>query len=108
VVAGFERQLGHGLVVSARYIDRRLKRVVEDVSGVSPEGAVGGEVQQFIISNPSKSTDLFLNEVSRSRSLQLLLARVKSISIPRWVDLLTPTAISSGDLLGSSCASPMA
>jgi hypothetical protein len=62
-VAGFERQLGHGLVVSARYIDRRLKRVVEDVSGVSPEGAVGGEVQQFIITNPSKSTDLFLNEV---------------------------------------------
>src|SRR5580765_6130906 len=62
-VAGFEREIGHGMVVSARYIDRRLKRVVEDVSGVSPEGAVGGEIQQFVITNPSKSTDLFLNEV---------------------------------------------
>ena len=61
-VAGFERDLGHGLVFSARYLDRRLRRVVEDVSGISPEGAVAGEIQQFVITNPSKNTDLFANQ----------------------------------------------
>ncbi len=61
-VVGFERDLGHGMVVSARYLDRRLRRVVEDVSGVSPEGAVAGEIQQFVITNPSKNTDLFANQ----------------------------------------------
>lgn len=63
-VVGFERDLGHGMVFSARYIDRRLKRVVEDMAGVSPEGAVGGILQTFVIGNPSKATDLFVNQTA--------------------------------------------
>ena len=60
-IAGFERDMGHGVIVSARYVDRRLRRVVEDMSGMSPEGANAGLAQQFSIGNPSATTDLFHN-----------------------------------------------
>ncbi|MBZ5529946.1 MAG: carboxypeptidase regulatory-like domain-containing protein [Acidobacteriia bacterium] len=61
-IVGYEHELKHGVVFSVRYLDRRLKRVVEDMAGVSPEGAVAGITQNFVIGNPSKSTDLFINE----------------------------------------------
>ena len=61
-VAGIERQVG-GFDISARYMDRRLKRVIEDSSGASPEGALAGFVaQQFVVGNLSAKTDLFINE----------------------------------------------
>jgi Carboxypeptidase regulatory-like domain len=61
-VAGFERQFGHGLVFSARYSDRRLLRILEDMGGISPEGANAGVPQIFIIGNPSPSADYYVNE----------------------------------------------
>jgi hypothetical protein len=61
-IAGFERDLGHGIIFSARYVDRRLRRVVEDMSGMAPEGANIGLLQQFSIGNPSTKTDLFHNQ----------------------------------------------
>jgi hypothetical protein len=61
-VAGVERQMG-GFDISARYMDRRLKRIIEDSSGASPEGALAGFVaQQFVVGNLSAKTDLFVNE----------------------------------------------
>jgi hypothetical protein len=61
-VAGVERQLG-GFDISARYMDRRLKRIIEDSSGASPEGALAGFVaQQFVVGNLGAKTDLFVNE----------------------------------------------
>ena len=61
-VAGVERQLPGGFVVSVRYTDRRLLRIIEDMSGVSPEGLNGGLVQNFLIGNPNSSADYFTNE----------------------------------------------
>ncbi len=61
-LGGIERELPGGFVLSARYIDRRLLRIVEDMSGVSPEGANGGLVQNFLIGNPNSSADYFTNE----------------------------------------------
>jgi hypothetical protein len=60
-IAGYERDFGHGIIFSARYVDRRLRRVVEDMGGVSPEAANIGFVQVFQIGNPSSSTDVFTN-----------------------------------------------
>ncbi len=61
-VGGIERQVG-GFVVSARYMDRRLLRIVEDNAGASPEGAAtGGIPQNFVIGNLSANTDYFINE----------------------------------------------
>ncbi len=62
-VAGFEKQYA-GFVFSARYTDRRLLRIIEDQSGASPEGNISGYVpQDFLIGNPSSTSDYFVNEV---------------------------------------------
>ena len=60
-VAGIEHEFRHGIVVSARYQQRHLRRIVEDQSGVPPEGALMGLTQQFEIGNPSSKSDLFTN-----------------------------------------------
>jgi hypothetical protein len=62
-VAGIERDLGKGFILSARYIDRRLGRVVEDMSGVSPEAFLSTSPlnQIYLIGNPNSSLDLFTN-----------------------------------------------
>ncbi len=65
-VIGVERQFG-GFVISARYTDRRLLRIVEDMQGVSPEGA-SGQTNDFLLSeiytigNPNPGADYFVNE----------------------------------------------
>ncbi len=61
-VYGVEHEFKHGIVVDLRWQDRRLKRIVEDMGGLSPEGANSGEAQIFLIGNPSAKTDLFTNE----------------------------------------------
>jgi hypothetical protein len=63
-VLGFEREISNGFVVKARYTDRRLGRVIEDIGSQSPEGAID-LVPNFAggIANPSSSTDIATNEV---------------------------------------------
>ena len=62
-IGGVEKQVG-GFVLSARYEDRRLLRIIEDQSGASPEGNLSGFVpQDFLIGNPSSTSDYFVNEV---------------------------------------------
>jgi Carboxypeptidase regulatory-like domain len=62
-VGGIERQY-KGFALSARYMDRRLLRAIDDMSGASPEGNLSGNVpQNFIIGNPSAHADYFVNEV---------------------------------------------
>jgi hypothetical protein len=60
-VAGFERELPKGVVLSVRWTDRRLKRIVEDMAGISPEAFQCCLNQFYTISNPNGSTDLFIN-----------------------------------------------
>lgn len=38
-IVGFEQQLPRNFVISIRYLDRRLKRIIEDASLVSPEAS---------------------------------------------------------------------
>jgi hypothetical protein len=57
-VAGIERELPGGFIVSARYIDRRIKRIVEDGAGVPPEANLS---QIYVIANLANTTDLFTN-----------------------------------------------
>src|SRR4029077_2512309 len=60
-VIGAEHQFPHGIIASARYIHRSLRRIVEDSGGPSPEAALAGVVQQFSIANISKNLDIFTN-----------------------------------------------
>jgi Carboxypeptidase regulatory-like domain/TonB-dependent Receptor Plug Domain len=59
---GVERELTPGLVVKARYTDRRLGRVIEDIGSQSPEGSTIGSNYYGGIFNPKASTDLTVNE----------------------------------------------
>jgi hypothetical protein len=60
-VAGVEHEFPHGLVVDVRFIDRRFKRIVEDMAGLSPEAFQVGLTQIYTMANPSPSLDLFTN-----------------------------------------------
>jgi hypothetical protein len=62
IVVGVERELRNGLVVKARYVDRRLARVIEDIGSQSPEGSSIGTNYNGGIANPSSSTDIAVNE----------------------------------------------
>ena len=64
-VVGAEHQFRGGIIASARYIDRRLKRVIEDEGGISVEqfnalAANGGGLNYFI-GNPNAKQDIFVN-----------------------------------------------
>jgi hypothetical protein len=60
-VLGFEHDFGAGVIFTARYTDRRIHRIVEDMAAVTPEAAQGGITQQYLIGNPSKKLDIFTN-----------------------------------------------
>jgi len=62
-VLGLEREIKSGLVVKARYIDRRLGRIIEDIGSQSPEGSTGvtGNFNGGI-ANPGPKTDIAVNE----------------------------------------------
>ncbi|MGH2670689.1 MAG: hypothetical protein ACRDH5_16535, partial [bacterium] len=62
---GYEHELSHGIVVKARYLDRRIKRIVEDVSGLSVEAANSGLPleQQYVIASVTRTTDVIINIV---------------------------------------------
>jgi hypothetical protein len=59
--AGAEHEWRHGIVTSIRFQQRRLRRIVEDMAGPSPEAANAGVIQIYQIGNPLSSTDLFIN-----------------------------------------------
>jgi hypothetical protein len=62
-VIGGEHQFSHGVILTARYMHRSLRRIVEDTGGISPEAALANVPQQFSITNPSKNLDIFTNPV---------------------------------------------
>jgi len=63
-VVGFEHEFGNsGVIFTARYTDRRIKRIIEDNAALSPEAFQAGLAQNYNISNVSKSQDLFHNPV---------------------------------------------
>lgn len=64
-LVGYDREFKGGIVASVRYIDRRMKRVVEDQGGISVEefnalAANGGGLNYFI-GNPNAKQDIFVN-----------------------------------------------
>ena len=64
---GVQREIAPGMVLDVRYSDRRLERIVEDMQGISPEGANAGLPNQiYLIGNPSPSADYFINEIEES------------------------------------------
>jgi hypothetical protein len=69
-VVGAEHQFSGGFFASVRYIDRRMKRVIEDEVGQSVEQltalAFNGGSYSYVIGNPSASQSVFVtpNEIT--------------------------------------------
>ena len=61
-VVGYERNLGKSVVFKARYTDRRLGRIIEDIGSESPEGSTILSGYNGGISNPGPKTDIAVNE----------------------------------------------
>lgn len=61
-VAGFETNISSSVVLKARYTDRRLGRIIEDIGSQSPEGATIVPNYNGGITNPGPSTDIAVNE----------------------------------------------
>jgi len=60
-LVGYDREFKGGVVASVRYIDRRLKRIIEDQSGSSVEQNNAGLPLFYVIGNPNASQDIFVN-----------------------------------------------
>jgi hypothetical protein len=60
-VIGADHQFRGGIVASAKYIDRRMKRVIEDQLGISIEAAFSGLAGSYGIGNPSATSDYVIN-----------------------------------------------
>jgi len=60
-LVGYDREFKGGVVASVRYIDRRLKRVIEDQSGSSVEQNNAGVPLFYVIGNPNAKQDIFVN-----------------------------------------------
>src|SRR5438477_166334 len=64
-VAGFQHEFRNGIVFGVRYIDRRLKRVIEDQGGISVEQfdalANNNGSLNYFIGNPDTKQDIFVN-----------------------------------------------
>ena len=60
-VVGVDHEFRGGISVSARYIDRRIKRIIEDFTGVSIEQSLAGIPGAYFIGNPGAKTDVVVN-----------------------------------------------
>jgi len=62
-VFGAEHEFSRGVILTARYTRRSLRRIVEDTGGIAPEANQAGVTQFFSITNPSKNLDIFTNPI---------------------------------------------
>jgi hypothetical protein len=60
-VVGAEHEFRGGITASVRYIDRRVKRIIEDFTGISIEQSLAGQAGAYFIGNPTKATDVTVN-----------------------------------------------
>jgi hypothetical protein len=59
--AGYERLLSNDFTISARFVYRHMRRIVEDLSGVNASQSLAGVPQRCMIANPSATLDIFKN-----------------------------------------------
>src|SRR5260370_3928963 len=109
-LVGYDHEFRGGIVASVRYIDRRLKRVIEDQGGISVEqfNALlnGGHASglNYVIGNPNAKQDIFVNPnevvfgaVSDPTALQ------QAIS----ANNLNPSAAGAGSLVDLGTSAPL-
>src|SRR5438132_2069850 len=87
-VAGFQHEFRGGLVFGVRYIDRRLKRVIEDEGGISVEQfnalANNGGGLNYFIGNPNSKSDVVVNpnEITFGLGTEFTTAQQTAANLP--------------------------
>jgi len=84
-VLGIEQQLGRSLVVKARWADRRLDRILEDIGSQSPEGSTITQNFNGGIANPGPGTDIAENEDEITYTAAQFAAANPNAGQPGWV-----------------------
>jgi Carboxypeptidase regulatory-like domain len=111
-MVGLDRDLGHGVMFSVRYIDRRLRRLVEDGSGVPPEMYYVEPLYYYVIGNLGANTDLFTNPIEHTFSLgtQFNATEDANGNITNLPSFCTPNSYvqlnqedTFGNVVGSAC-----
>ena len=104
-IIGFEQQLPRNFVLSVRYQDRRVKRIIEDAAVLSPEAANAGVTQTYFIGNVGSRLDAATN-------LQPFLYAVGAAvpagclqTVPGVPDFGTEVFDANGNSLGNVCFS---
>jgi Carboxypeptidase regulatory-like domain len=84
-VLGIEREIKNGLVIKARYIDRELGRVIEDIGSQSPEASTISGNYTGGIANPNPKTDIAVNEDEVTYTPAQFAAANPNAGQPGWV-----------------------
>jgi hypothetical protein len=100
-VAGIERELPGGYILSARYVDRRIQRVLEDVGGLTVGGVNTGVafdgttaiLQNFVLANPSSNLDVYQNTLCQNPSEDVTVEDANGVGC-----LVSGYAIGSGNV----------
>ena len=101
---GVQREIANGMVLDIRYSDRRLQRIVEDMQGISPEGANFGDPNQiYVIGNPSPSADYFVNEIEEKYTPIIAPDGTVTGQPANCVTDYGPQYDSLGNLVGAAC-----
>ncbi len=97
MVFGVEREIKGGVVLKARYVDRKLARIIEDIGSQSPEGSTIGRNYNGGIANPNSKTDIAVNdqEVTYTQA-QWNAANSAALSSPGGLTATNYTAPASG------------
>jgi hypothetical protein len=103
-VIGFEQQLPKNFTLSVRYIDRRLKRIVEDAAVVSPEG-IDFFGQAYFIGNVNSKLDVAVNPISHVFTPAFNAAGdITNLPAACDPDLVNPSVTNSaGNVVGAVC-----
>jgi len=83
-VIGVEQQFGRSMVVKARWADRRLLRVLEDIGSQSPEGSTIAQNYNGGIANPGPGTDIAVNEQETTYTAAQFAAANPDAGKPDW------------------------
>ncbi|HYK22541.1 MAG TPA: carboxypeptidase regulatory-like domain-containing protein [Pyrinomonadaceae bacterium] len=88
---GFEQQLPHNFTFSARYIDRRSKRIIEDAAVLSPEAALSCDWPNC--------SDFFINQVYSIVNISSHLDAFTNLSPFIFNPTFTTVDVGGGDLV---------
>ncbi|MGB7922488.1 MAG: TonB-dependent receptor [Pyrinomonadaceae bacterium] len=96
-MVGFEQQLPRNFTLSVRYMDRRIKRIIEDAAVLSPEAANLGVGQTYFLGNISASLDA-------AQNLQAIVnPTLAQIAGQCFTDVLEVHAPVTNEFLGTVC-----